>query len=64
MILGTICEHDLSVRPIGIIGEQKGLAELQLAEMMQGTLVGRKGEFQTFANRPYFDFQDGFDSLS
>jgi hypothetical protein len=63
VVLGTISQHDLIVGPSGVIGEQDGLAELHLAQMLQFAVVGGKGQFQASANRSHCGFQDGLNGL-
>lgn len=63
VVLGTIGADNVFIRPVGVIREQNGLAELDAAEAVERCLVGGVGEFQTFADSGYLGFENQLHKL-
>src|ERR1700691_804252 len=63
VVLGAIGKHDLIVGPGLVVGKEDGLAELDLAEMMEGVLVCGESQVQTLGNRAYLSLENEFHPL-
>src|SRR3989442_2527066 len=58
VVLGTIGAYNVFIRPVGVIREQNGFAELNPAEAVERGLVGGIGELQTFADSACLGFEN------
>src|SRR5438874_5859384 len=63
VILGAVGQHNLLVGPIGVVGEQEGLAQLHATEPLQCCLVGRETEFQAAARGVEFALEQRLEVL-
>src|SRR5712692_1258338 len=58
VILRAVGQHDLLLRPVGIIGKQNGLTELHLAQAVQSGPIRVELQLQTFADLAHLGLQD------
>jgi hypothetical protein len=64
VVLRAVGQHDLRLRPVGVVGKQNGLAELDATEPVKSRLIGTECQFQAFAELLNLGFQDLLYELS